>query len=840
MRIVIDLQGAQTESRFRGIGRYSLSLAKAMVRNGAGHEFFIVLNGLFPETIELLRAEFEGLLPRERIRVWESAAPVQAVDPANNWRRQAAELVREAFIQSLKPDFVHISSLMEGMRDNGVHSIGRTPYPFPVAVTFYDVIPLIQRAVYLGSDPALQTAYLDRVAHFERADLLLAISESSREEAIEHLHASPNAVVNIGAAIDDGFGVVSVQDEFKRAMCERLGINRDFLLYSGASDARKNQLGLIEAYALLPESVRRRYQLVLAGWLPEENRARFRAASAAKLGAEDDVVITGRVSDEELVALYNLCALYVFPSWHEGFGLPALEAMACGAPVIGSGTTSIPEVLGRDDALFDPYDPQAIAAKIEQVLADAQLLQDLRVHGPKQASRFSWDISARKALSAMESWHELNGEYCKRRIVDVDIAFPPRWLFPKISRLSGFATHQDDWVVVQDRVAHSRWRAVRYLFVDVSELAQRDARSGIQRVVRAVLQALFKTPPEGFTVVPVYATTDQLGYRYASDLWRQFAPEASIPEGYIDFCACDVFFGLDLQHHVVIYQRSFFEHIRRFGVQVHFQIYDLLPILSPEFFPEGLYQIHHQWLKVLSEVSDRLVCISRSVAEDVEKWLKENLPSRPDRPAVGWAHIGADLLQSAPTLGLPGDAGQVLKAVGDTTSFLSVSTVEPRKGHAQLLAAADLLWAQGWEICLVFVGKQGWHVEDLVARVEGHSLFGKRLFWLKGISDEYLDLLYKDADCLVSASYGEGFGLPIVEAALKHLPLIVRDIPVFREVAGDGATYFSGMQPEDLATVMDAWLKDHEAGKTLPPEGVQVLSWDQSTKRLMEVVLDAS
>jgi glycosyltransferase involved in cell wall biosynthesis len=837
MRIVIDLQGAQTASRFRGIGRYSLSLAKAMIRNGADHEFYIVLNGLFPETLDSLRAEFKGLVPSEKIRVWDASGPVHAMDYGSDWRRQAAELVREAFIQSLKPDFVHVSSMMEGFGDNGVHSIGRAPHPFPVAVTFYDVIPLIQREVYLDTNPIFQKPYYEKLDYLERADLLFAISESSRQEAIEHLYASPDAVVNIGAAADAGFRVVSVPDEFKRSMYEKFGINREFIMYSGATDERKNHLGLIKAYFVLPESIRCRYQLVLVGGLPADHKARFRAFSRELLGAGNDVVITDRVTDEELVAFYNLCALYVFPSWHEGFGLPALEAMACGAPVIGSETTSIPEVLGRDDVLFDPHSPHSIATKIDQVLADSALLQDLREHGLKQAGLFSWDISARKALAAMDEWHKNNGAYFRRLNDHVTADFPPRWLFPKISRLPGFAAHQADWAVVQDRMAHSRWRDTRYLFVDVSELAQRDGRSGIQRVVRAVLKALFRNPPAGFRVMPVYATTDCLGYRYASDLWRQYNPEEWIPEGFIDFCASDVFFGLDMQHHVIPYQRAFFDILRKFGVKIHFHIYDLLPVLSPEYFPSATYDDHRRWLQVLAEISDGLVCISRTVAEELDQWLMVHPPVRPVSPEVGWSHIGADLLQSAPIMGLPDNAERVLKAVGGSVSFLSVSTIEPRKGHAQLLDAADVLWRKGKDICLVFVGKPGWNVDALVERIEGHKYFGEQLFWLKGISDEYLDLLYQEASCLVSSSFGEGFGLPIVEAALKNMPLIVRDIPVFREVAGDGAVYFSGTQPEDLAAVMETWLEDHEAGRSLPPRGVQVLDWDQSTKRLMEVVL---
>ena len=124
MRIVIDLQGAQGDSRSRGIGRYSLSLAQAMVRNRGNHEVIIALNGLFPDSIEPIRAAFDGLLSQDNIRVWHATGPVNPLDPANKWRRQAAELVREAFLANLFPDIVHITSLFEGFVDDAVHSIG--------------------------------------------------------------------------------------------------------------------------------------------------------------------------------------------------------------------------------------------------------------------------------------------------------------------------------------------------------------------------------------------------------------------------------------------------------------------------------------------------------------------------------------------------------------------------------------------------------------------------------------------------------------------------------------------------------------------------------------------
>ena len=119
-----------------------------------------------------------------------------------------------------------------------------------------------------------------------------------------------------------------------------------------------------------------------------------------------------------------------------------------------------------------------------------------------------------------------------------------------------------------------------------------------------------------------------------------------------------------------------------------------------------------------------------------------------------------------------------------------VATIEPRKGHHQTLKAFELLWGQGADINLVIVGKQGWLVEELIENIKAHSELNKRLFWQEGISDEYLENIYAESTCLIAASEGEGFGLPLIEAAQKGKPIIARDIKVFREVAGDYAYYF--------------------------------------------------
>ena len=128
-----------------------------------------------------------------------------------------------------------------------------------------------------------------------------------------------------------------------------------------------------------------------------------------------------------------------------------------------------------------------------------------------------------------------------------------------------------------------------------------------------------------------------------------------------------------------------------------------------------------------------------------------------------------------------------------------MSTIEPRKGHAQLLDAFDLLWKDGIDLSLVFVGRRGWLVRALCRRISRHPELNRRLFWFSGLSDAALNALYDRAQCVVVASEAEGYGLSVVEGANHQKPLLVRDIPAFREVAPQGAHFFTGLKPEALA-----------------------------------------
>ncbi len=164
-----------------------------------------------------------------------------------------------------------------------------------------------------------------------------------------------------------------------------------------------------------------------------------------------------------------------------------------------------------------------------------------------------------------------------------------------------------------------------------------------------------------------------------------------------------------------------------------------------------------------------------------------------------------------------------------------VGTIEPRKGHRQALAAMELLWTDKVDANLVIVGKQGWNTDDLAKRIREHPEYNKRLFWLPGISDEMLEQVYRCTSALLAASEGEGFGLPLIEAAQHGLPIIARDIPVFREVAGENAYYFCGDDPLVLANALQSWLS---LGDAVPAStGIRRLTWRESSRQLLDVVL---
>jgi glycosyltransferase involved in cell wall biosynthesis len=253
------------------------------------------------------------------------------------------------------------------------------------------------------------------------------------------------------------------------------------------------------------------------------------------------------------------------------------------------------------------------------------------------------------------------------------------------------------------------------------------------------------------------------------------------------------------------------------------------------YFQKGNEERFEKWLHVLSSSTDGAICVSNGTKNIYKQWYADNISTDLNKFKILVSHNGADIDSSNPSRGLAKNTTQVLDKIKKKVSFISVGTLEPRKGHVQTLKAFEKLWNEGFEISLVFVGKIGWNVDNLVESLRNHSELNKRLFWLEGISDEYLQKVYEVSDCLIASSEGEGFGLPLIEAAQKKLPIIARDIPIFREVAGEFAYYFlNDNNPDILAQSIKKWLELYQAKTHPKSDEMPWLTWEDSTKQLLQ------
>lgn len=374
-------------------------------------------------------------------------------------------------------------------------------------------------------------------------------------------------------------------------------------------------------------------------------------------------------------------------------------------------------------------------------------------------------------------------------------------------------------------------RTRRLIMVDVTHMAKTKLNTGIQRVVRALLNQLQEIAPNDVDIEPVVLTASGGFWHYE---YLNSNPEREcnivVPrEG-------DTFLGLDLNAQIIAAQKAgLFNDWKARGTRVVIAVHDILPITHPEWWPDEVAVNHEKWLRAALNSADTILSVSKATQQAVIRWCQENNVAS-EHLNFKWFHLGADMDAATPTSGMPDSATQVLEQLRSQTTFLSVGTIEPRKGHEQCLAAFELLWHENHNCNLVFVGKQGWMVEKLIEKFKYHPELNKRFFWLDGISDEFLEKVYTESDCLIAPSNGEGFGIPLIEAARQDLPIIARDIPIFREVVSEHASYFDGQAPQDLAIVVSQWISDFEENKHIKSAGMPWQTWRQSAANIQRIL----
>jgi glycosyltransferase involved in cell wall biosynthesis len=317
----------------------------------------------------------------------------------------------------------------------------------------------------------------------------------------------------------------------------------------------------------------------------------------------------------------------------------------------------------------------------------------------------------------------------------------------------------------------------------------------------------------------------------------------------IDPQSGDIVLVLDMSGDMLLNAKNFglFKSMQVNGVKIYSILYDLLPIESPQFFPSFSKESHQNHLTVLSDF-DGILCISEAVRANFKKWLFESAHSHSkwDSLSIKNIYLGADLENSFSTFGFPENAEFLLKRISESLTFLMVGTIEPRKGYMEAVTAFEKLWDSGFELNLVIIGKEGWkdlpsherhEILEVVKYLKAHPLLNKRIFWVEDASDEFLKVLYARSTCLIAASYGEGFGLPLIEAAQLGLPIIARDISVFREVAQEHAFYFNDGVSE-LSKAIQNWLALYASNSHPKSDNLRWITWEESAEKLISTLLD--
>jgi glycosyltransferase involved in cell wall biosynthesis len=333
------------------------------------------------------------------------------------------------------------------------------------------------------------------------------------------------------------------------------------------------------------------------------------------------------------------------------------------------------------------------------------------------------------------------------------------------------------------------------LLVDVSAIIQYDAQTGIQRVVRAVWCELSQRTDSFFDVLPIYAGQAH-GYCYAPvdflERSRSLSREPVIAG------PGDIFLGLDLSAHLIPKYRRQLKAWRRNGAKINLVVYDVLPLVRPEWFSRQTVVHFRRWFDVLRHEADQALCISDQVARELCQELA--VAGAVDRPRVGRLHMGGDISASLPSSGISDATQQLLDGLRFRPSILMVGTVEPRKGYEIALRAFEHLWNTRSKDSpdLIIVGKPGWKTERLQDRIRSHQEYGKRLHWLERVSDEALCSFYDGCRGVFMASRAEGFGFPLIEAAAHRRFILARDLAAFREQRLPNVLYFNDDRPAAL------------------------------------------
>ena len=824
MRLGIDLKPFSTGSKYRGIGMYARGLIRELQQHEGWEFHFLDMYGCYDGDPELRGKSI--------LHQYNMGPQIVDVGVRQLFRDECTKnLVKAATEHFLEQSQIDAMLFPSPHEYGGLYEAEWFCSIFKIGIV-YDVIPLLFPEQCLF-DITTKKDY-ERALRFLRGmDLLLANSQTTKKDIVRCLGIPEEKIVVIYAGIDECYK--RLEKVAVKPLKEKYGISNPFIMFAGGIDFKKNIEDLIAAYARCGKSVIKRYQLVIVG-KTAQNVADKYLAVARECGVGERVICAGFVPLEDLVALYNIAELLVFPSLYEGFGLPVIEAMACGTRVLTSNVSSMKELAEGHATLVDPESVKSIANGIQSVFARPIETLQLAESSIPYAKTFTWKAVAKRTVEAIEQ-HFVNKEKKPRYEFSVTES-----LVRNMARLYAeyglpFDSESqnelaDELLCIERHEAMPSFNGAARLLFDMTVVRgwlKNAYTTGIGRVSWELYKELKRKLP----VIPVSVSKEQ----EQAVLQRIDLSDCSVLDERIAPRQGDIFFMPEIQLRGVQVAKDhpYAQALRVQGVKTAAVIYDILPLRFPQYFEKPTCAAFDPYVRELVWNYDSILADSRFVADDILAYCDEHniLLKANKNIKFGWFHLGQNTFEGKcdKTVSI-----HIQRFFGEgQKTFAMIGTIEPRKGQDVVLTAFEKIWAQGSESRLCIVGNVGWNMGAFIGRLKQHAELGSRLAFFEAVNDAELKFIYEHIDCLIQASAGEGFGLPLIEAGNYGIPLLCSDIPVFHEVAGDNAVYFDRENQENVIRA----ISDFEDGIGVKDSSkIEKTSWKDAAEKVYGMLVE--
>ena len=751
IRVVIDLQGFQRiGNRKRGIGRYSLELIRSLINNYPQNEYVLFANASLYNFSDYFSEELNSKRFNVSYFEWSPVGEINE-DLISCYSKNSISIqIRSYALSLIHADLILLTSFFDGFKDNTLIDFDDSYNLPPIVAIIYDLIPLIQSSDYLDIDEEYKYFYLGKIQYLNKIDALLTISESSKKEILKYTDFDPEKVFNISAACDNHLF------QKNKISCSESPFNTkdfgDFLLYVGAIDPRKNLYRLLKAYSLLPIHILIKHKLLLTGPYSKTEIALINSWIIELNLSVKNVIILGFVSDHDLVNLYQNCYLFVFPSIHEGFGLPVLEAISCGAPVIASNSTSIPEILNFRSSMFDPYSIDQIKDLIIKASTNRDFYTQLKVNSKSRSAKFSWEFTASKTIKSINKIIQYTSSKVKRDTQKYTLYDSNEKYYTKL-----ISNLKNNKLIKCKRISNQRY---------------------LQRVSSAI--DLLNTQAKRLFFGNSFSNSNSI--------WRIEGP-------------------FDSSYSLAILNKNFALALSRLGQDVV-----LYSTEGPgDFIPNPAFLNENPLVKKLYEKSytchSQNTITSRNLypprASDLNSninlfhaygWEESLFPqdwandfnNYLDGITVMSSHVKKILIDSGVYLpikvcGLGVDhvdnvtSDSNYKFKKKSFSFLHISSCFPRKGIDILLKAYGDSFTSFDDVSLIIKTFKNPHndVYNLLMKFQAENIYYPDVLIIdNNLNDLEIQSIYKQCDVLVCPSFGEGFNLTLAEAMKLGIPTI--------------------------------------------------------------------